>query len=71
VNIFLIAVITFILLGFLLRLTIDRLNLGCIQNSLPEEFKGWYDAEKYKKTQMYLRETSGLALRKDTLYTLL
>jgi len=70
-NSYLIVVLIFILLHFLLSLTVERLNLGCIQTSLPEEFRGWYDAEKYKKAQMYLRETTGLSLLSGSVYTVM
>jgi len=70
-SIYLVVIITFILLSFLLNLTVDRLNLSCIQTSLPEEFKGWYDTEKYKKAQRYLRETTGFSQLHSTAYTVL
>jgi len=69
VNPYLIAVLTFILISFFLNLIVERINLGCIQTSLPEEFRDSYDAEKYKKAQMYLRETTGFSLLTDTLTT--
>jgi STE24 endopeptidase len=69
VNPYLIAVLGFILVSFFLKLIVERLNLGCIQTCLPEEFRDSYDAEKYKKAQMYLRETTGFSLLTDTLTT--
>ncbi len=68
-NPYLIIVLAFILLSSLLNLITERLNLKCIQTSLPEEFQDCYDAEKYKKAQMYLRETTGFSLLTDMLTT--
>lgn len=68
-NPYLIIVLTFILLSSFLDLITERLNLKCIQTSLPEEFQDCYDAEKYKKAQMYLRETTGFSLLTDMLTT--
>ena len=30
------------------ELMVSFLNLRCLKNELPEEFKGYYDEEKYK-----------------------
>ena len=68
-NPYLIIVLAFILLSSFLNLITERLNLKCIQTSLPEEFQDCYDAEKYKKAQMYLRETTGFSLLTDMLTT--
>lgn len=68
-NPYLIVVLAFILFSFFLNLIMERLNLRCIQTYLPDEFRNCYDAEKYKKAQMYLRETTGFSLLTDTLTT--
>jgi STE24 endopeptidase len=68
-NPYLLVVLAFILFSFFLNLVVERINLTCIQTSLPEEFKNCYDAEKYKKAQMYLRETTSFSLLTDTLTT--
>ncbi len=53
-------VITFIILSalffeFTIHLIADILNINNIRESLPAEFLGYYDEEKYKKSQEYLR----------------
>jgi STE24 endopeptidase len=68
-NPYLIVILAFILISFSLNLIVERLNLKYIQTNLPKEFKDCYDAEKYKKAQMYLRETTGFSLLTDTLTT--
>lgn len=68
-NAYLSIILTFILLSFFLNLIIERINLKCIQTELPEEFKNCYDADRYKKAQMYLRETTGFTLLTNTLTT--
>ena len=68
-NTYLIVILAFILISFSLNLIIEQLNLTYIQTSLPKEFRDCYDAEKYKKAQMYLRETTGFSLLTATLTT--
>ncbi len=66
------AVILVILIGeYILNLIVERLNLGCVSEILPEEFEGYYDAAKYKKSQNYLREKTNFFLVKDTIFTLI
>jgi STE24 endopeptidase len=50
--ILLIAAITF---DFVLELILDILNLGYQKDELPEELKDIYDAEKFRKSQEYLK----------------
>jgi STE24 endopeptidase len=57
------AVILAILVGaYLLDLIADLLNLRCIRPDLPDEFKGVYDAGRYRKSQDYLRDSTRLDL---------
>jgi len=52
-NIYLI-IILFALIGeFLLQTITSYLNLKALDTKLPDEFKGYYDDEKYKKSQEY------------------
>jgi STE24 endopeptidase len=50
--VFLIIVLTF---DFLVELILDILNLSYQKDELPEELKDIYEAEKFKKSQEYLR----------------
>ena len=40
---------------FLLHMAADIFNLSMLKNHLPEQFKGWYDEQRYKSSQEYLR----------------
>lgn len=55
-NIFLFLIILFLILSWLLDFISDRLNIKNMSDVLPEEFEGYYDKEKYKKSQNYLKD---------------
>ncbi len=42
--------------GLALNTLIEKLNLKNLSDVLPKEFEGWYDQEKYKRSQSYLKE---------------
>jgi len=70
-NIYL-AIILIILIGeYFFNLTIEILNLKHLKTTLPNEFNGLYDSDKYKKSQEYLKETTRFGLFTDTLMTFL
>jgi STE24 endopeptidase len=46
------------MIGFLLDLIADHLNIKHLKTDLPSEFKGVYSEEKYKKSQEYLKENT-------------
>ena len=54
-NIYAVVILTTLLIGFILNLITDILNLKALRNELPNEFKDVYDAEKYRKSQEYTR----------------
>ncbi len=54
-NIYAIIILTTILVEFILSQIADRLNLKNMSTTLPDEFQGYYDDEKYKKSQEYTR----------------
>ena len=54
-NIFAIIVLTTMLIGFILDLTADLLNIRALKPDLPDEFRDVFDADKYKKSQEYTR----------------
>ncbi len=68
-DIFLIIVLAAMTGSWLLTVIIERLNLSCARSSLPEEFAGLYDAEKYRVSQEYLRTNTRFRLLYDTLFT--
>jgi len=71
VNPYLAIVLVALLGGWLLRLAVDYLNLRRLSPLLPEEFAGVYDAERYRKSQEYLRETTRLGGLRETAADLL
>jgi len=49
--------VLFVLAGsFVLNLVVEGLNLRCLGTALPEELAGFYDGEKYARSQNYTRE---------------
>jgi STE24 endopeptidase len=68
-NIYLIIVLAIIAFRYLLETTSDFLNLKAVSPDIPEEFDGYYDAEKYVKSQDYLRETTRWGLFVDLVNT--
>ena len=52
-----IAIIILCTIGvdFVLNLVADRLNLKHLKSELPQEFKGVYDPQRYRKSQQYLK----------------
>ncbi|MBR4632438.1 MAG: M48 family metallopeptidase [Elusimicrobia bacterium] len=53
---YLIIIIVFLLLSFTISSISDYLNAKNIKENLPDEFVGYYDEEKYKKSQNYLKD---------------
>lgn len=60
-------IILFILTGkFLLDIWIERLNIRHMNPELPTEFEGYFDEEKYARSQRYTWEKSNLSLINNT-----
>lgn len=53
---YLTIIIAFLLLSFIISFVSDRLNVKNMNDVLPEEFVGYYDEGKYKKSQNYLKD---------------
>ena len=66
-NIYLIVVLAIIILDYLLELIIETLNLKHLNPELPEEFKDYYQEDKYTKSQKYTKEKTKLGLIQSTL----
>lgn len=49
------VVLSTLILNELLEFIADKLNLGALQKDVPKEFQEVYDAEKYAKSQEYLK----------------
>lgn len=65
-NGYLIFVLALLVFDLVLELVVERLNLRALRTEIPEEFRGVYDAEKYAKSQKYLRENTRFGLLENT-----
>ncbi len=68
-NYFFIIILVIIIGNYLINLLVEWLNLRHLRIELPEEFVGYYDAEKYAKSQRYLRENTQFHAICDTITT--
>ena len=59
-NIYLVIILFIIIGSYLLDTVVETVNVRHARTDLPEEYKGYYDAEQYKKAQNYLKEIRGL-----------
>ncbi|MCK9614644.1 MAG: M48 family metallopeptidase [Candidatus Omnitrophica bacterium] len=66
-NIYLLIILSIIAIEYLLNLIVERLNVKHASGDLPCEFEGFYDAQKYKLAQFYLKENTNFHLIKDTI----
>jgi STE24 endopeptidase len=57
-NFFLIIILAILVGDYLLNLIVDTLNMRHLSTDLPEAFVGYYDRDKYRKSQEYLKETT-------------
>jgi len=68
-NYFLIIILSVLIGTYLLDLVVDTLNVRHVKTDLPEEFRDCYDADKYKKSQKYLRENTRFGIVSDSIMT--
>lgn len=68
-NTYLTIILFIMIVSYFLNLIIDILNVRHLKTALPEEFKGFYDAEKYKTSQEYLRENTKFEIVEKTIIT--
>ena len=68
-NPFLIFILVIIIGSYFLDVIVDSLNVRHVKTDLPQEFEGYYDGEKYKKSQEYLRENTRFGIISDTITT--
>ncbi len=54
-NIYAVIILATLILSFVIDLVTEILNLKALKPELPEEFKGVYDADAYRKSQEYTR----------------
>lgn len=69
-NVYLVVILVVLVGRYLLDLITDWVNVRHVAEDLPSEFEGYYDAEKYRISQSYLREGTKFGIVVDTLETL-
>jgi STE24 endopeptidase len=70
-NIYLIIVLGIIAVEYIINLLVETLNVRYASAVLPKEFQGYYDTDKYKQSQNYLRDRTNFRLVKDTIFTII
>lgn len=68
-NYFLIIILAVLIGTYLLDVVVDTLNARHVKTELPEEFRDCYDADKYKKSQEYLKENTRFGIVSDSIMT--
>lgn len=68
-NIYLVIILSIIVGNYLLDIVVETLNVRHAKTDLPEEYKGYYDAEEYKKAQNYLKENTRFEIITGTITT--
>jgi len=68
-NIYLIIILAILIGDYLLNLIVETRNIRHLKTDLPKEFVGFYDSEKYKKSQEYLKETTRFGFIVDSVTT--
>ena len=61
-NVYLVIILAILIGDYLLDLIVEILNVRCASVVLPKEFVGFYDAQKYKKSQNYLKDNTVFGL---------
>ena len=68
-NIYLIVIVCIILGKYFLDVAVDILNVKAAVNELPSEFYGYYDEDKYSKSQRYLKEHTWFGVIEESFFT--
>jgi STE24 endopeptidase len=69
VNPYLVFVLIILIGSYLLGILVDILNLKVQPEEMPKEFEGFYDSQKYKKSQKYMKDNTHLGIIMDTVIT--
>ncbi len=70
-NIYLVVILAILIGNYILNLIVELLNLKALKSELPKEFEGYYDVDKYKKSQNYLRDNTQFKLTQSTILILI
>ncbi|MCG6881065.1 MAG: M48 family metallopeptidase [Deltaproteobacteria bacterium] len=68
-NLFSIIILAILIGDYLLGVVVDVLNVKHLKTDLPAAFSGYYDEEKYRKSQEYLKENTRFGLITDSITT--
>ncbi len=68
-NIYLIVILAILAGQYLISLYVESLNIGHAAPGLPEEFRGYYDEQKYRTSQQYLKDSTRFFLIKEAFFT--
>lgn len=68
-NLFLIIILVILIGDYLMELIVDILNVRHLKTDLPEAFEDLYDADRYKKSQQYLKETTRFGILINSVMT--
>ena len=68
-NPYLIFILVILIGSYALEFILDLLNVRYLKTDLPGEFEGFYDEEKYQKSQEYLKENTRFGMISDTIMT--
>ncbi len=68
-NTYLLIILIIIVGDYLLDFIVENLNVKHVKTELPKEFEDYYDAERYKKAQNYLKENTRFGIITATITT--
>lgn len=68
-NLWLAAILGIIIVHYLLDSLVSILNIRALSPELPEEFEAYYDQDRYRESQHYTREKTGLSLLENSVST--
>ncbi len=68
-NLYLVIILLILIGDYVLGLVVDVLNVKYLKTDLPAAFSGYYDEEKYRKSQEYLKENTRFGLITDSITT--
>lgn len=68
-NFYLLLVLIILIGGYIINFIVEKLDVANASTILPHEFEGYYDAEKYSKSQSYLKDRVWFGLIESALFT--
>jgi STE24 endopeptidase len=68
-NYYLPAVLFILIGGYIINFIIEKLDVAHASPVLPREFEGYYDTEKYRKSQSYFKKKARFSLIENAFFT--